>query len=97
MTTDEIMDFADCYANSPFIEGSEDDIRYRRKARAALRKAVEEMAADAARYRAIRYGLEVDPDNSGIVVSLIDDFGGSTLRGKEADAAIDAAMKGETP
>lgn len=47
---------------------------------------------DAARYQAIRTGLEVDPDNSGIVISLIDDFGGSTLHGEDADSAIDAAM-----
>lgn len=50
---------------------------------------------DARRYRAIRDGLEVEPDNSGIVVSLIDDFGGETLRGEQADSAIDAAMQGE--
>lgn len=56
---------------------------------------IEALKTDALRYRAIRDGLEVDPDNSGIVVSLIDDFGGSTLRGEDADAAIDAAI-GET-
>ncbi len=53
---------------------------------------LERVKADAERYRAIRNGLEVDPDNSGIVVSLIDDFGGSTLRGDAADQAIDAAI-----
>jgi hypothetical protein len=52
----------------------------------------EGLRRDAERYRAIRNGLEVDPDNSGIVVSMIDDFGGSTLRGDAADQAIDAAM-----
>lgn len=60
------------------------------------RKLAEEvfaLEADAKRYRAIRSGLEVDTDNSGIVVSLIDDFGGSTLRDKDADDAIDAAMQ----
>jgi chorismate mutase len=50
------------------------------------------LKADAARYRAIRSGLEVD-ENSGIVVSLIDDFGGSTLRNEHADESIDAAME----
>lgn len=50
------------------------------------------LEADALRYRAIRGGLEVDPDNSGIVVSLIDDFGGETLRDEKADEAIDAAI-----
>lgn len=50
------------------------------------------LKTDAARYRAIRSGLEVD-ENSGIVVSLIDDFGGSTLRNEHADESIDAAME----
>ena len=51
-----------------------------------------ELEVDALRYRAIRGGLEVDPDNSGIVVSLIDDFGGETLQNEKADEAIDAAI-----
>ena len=59
----------------------------------SLRTRVAELEKDAGRYRAIRNGLEVDPDNSGIVVSLIDDFGGETLHGDKADAAIDAAIK----
>lgn len=49
------------------------------------------LKADAARYRAIRSGLEVD-ENSRIVVSVIDDFGGETLRNEHADESIDAAM-----
>jgi len=63
-----------------------------------LREIIELMcldAKDAARYRAIRNGLVVDPDNSGIVVSLIDDFGGETLHGEKADQAIDAAIEAE--
>ena len=56
-----------------------------------LKAEIAALREDAERYRAIRNGLEVDPDNSRIVVSLIDDFGGETLRGDEADAAIDAA------
>lgn len=59
----------------------------------ALRAENEELRRDAERYRAIREGLEVDPDNSVIVVSLVDAFGGETLRDEQADAAIDAAMK----
>ena len=47
---------------------------------------------DAARYRAIRNGVDVDTQ-SVICVSVVDDFGGETLRGEAADAAIDAAMK----
>ena len=58
----------------------------------ALRTRLAEVERDAARYQAIRNGLEVEPDNSGIVVSLIDDFGGETLHGDKADAAIDSAM-----
>ena len=46
---------------------------------------------DAERYRAIREGLEVD-ENSGIVVSLVDDFGGETLDSEVADNAVDAAI-----
>lgn len=61
------------------------------KAAAELRR-LHVMEADAMRYRAIRGGLEVDLDNSGIVVSLIDDFGGETLRNEKADEAIDAAI-----
>lgn len=59
----------------------------------ALERENAELRKDAERYRAIRTGLEVDPDNSGIVVSLIDDFGGETLYEEAADAAIDEAMK----
>lgn len=96
MSTDEIMKLADLYYNNPYREYSYTHLVYADQRRAALRKAVEELVTDAARYRAIRDGLEVDPENSGIVVSLIDDFGGSTLRGDDADSAIDAAMKKET-
>lgn len=63
----------------------------------ALRQRCAELERDAARYQAIRTGLEVDPDNSGIVVSLIDDFGGETLHGEKADAAIDNAMAASVP
>lgn len=58
-----------------------------------LRTRLAEVEKDAARYQAIRNGLEVDPNNSGIAVSLIDDFGVETLHGDKADAAIDAAME----
>ncbi len=58
----------------------------------SLKRMAEELERDAARYRAIRNGLEVD-EHSGICVSLVDDFGGDTLSGEKADAAIDAAMK----
>ena len=51
----------------------------------------DQLTQDAKRYRAIREGLEVD-ENSGIVVSLVDDFGGETLNGEVANNAIDAAI-----
>lgn len=79
-------------------EAYEDGLKGMKLANEALRAQLEAAQADAARYRAIREGLEVD-ENSGIVVSLIDDFGGETLRGAEADAAIDAAratLEGKT-
>jgi hypothetical protein len=47
---------------------------------------------DAIRYRSIREGIKVDQGNSGIVVSLVDDFGGVTLCGDRADMEIDAAI-----
>ncbi len=94
MTTDEIMDFADCYSNSPFIEGSEDDIRYRRKTRSALLKAVEEMARDAARYCWLReqnatlpYGFYVGFESDD---TAPDDI---LWVGSDLDSVIDAAMK----
>ena len=61
------------------------------EAAAELRR-LHALEADALRYRAIRGGLEVDPDNSSIVVSLIDNLGGETLRNEKADEAIDAAI-----
>ena len=57
----------------------------------ALTAELESYKKDAERYRAIREGLEVD-ENSGIVVSLVDDFGGETLDSEVADKAIDAAI-----
>ena len=56
-----------------------------------LQRAHDSYKKDAERYRAIREGLEVD-ENSGIVVSLVDDFGGETLNGEVANNAIDAAI-----
>ena len=62
----------------------------------ALTAELESYKKDAERYRAIREGLEVD-ENSGIVVSLVDDFGGETLDSEVADKAVDAAIaKGAT-
>lgn len=74
-------------ANATYIAAASPDVVL------ALIDRLAEVEKDAARYQAIRNGLEVDPDNSGIVVSLIDDFGGETLHGDRADAAIDAAIK----
>ena len=75
------------------IEGWKADQRENIEITIKQQAEINALKADAERYRAIRNGLEVDPDNSGIVVSLIDDFGGETLSGEAADAAIDNAMK----
>ena len=86
----QLLELADKLAKSYMTFGEA-------KARAALAEEVQRLEADAERYRAIRDGLEIDYA-SGIVVSLIDDFGVKTLGGEKADAAIDAAiaaMKGQ--
>jgi chromosome segregation ATPase len=65
------------------------------KANDNLIKERDALTKDAERYRAIRDGLDVDPNHIGaaeIVVSLVDAFGGETLRGDAADEAIDAAI-----
>jgi len=58
-----------------------------------LQAVKDSLTTDAERYRAIREGIEVESNNIGIVISLIDDFGGETLRGEIADATIDAALE----
>jgi hypothetical protein len=83
------MELADAYAEAYRMHIKPD------AARAAMAQRIEALTKDAERYRAIREGLEVDPHHigaAGIVVSLVDAFGGETLRGDAADEAIDAAI-----
>lgn len=96
MTTDEIMDFADCYSNSPFIEGSEDDIRYRRKTRSALLKAVEELARDAARINFLESTKKEHTLCLGSTWYSRSGYSQPITKHKTLRDAIDAAMK-ETP
>ena len=99
------LDLADAYAAADATEhhsclyGMPDEfqeaIADKQKARAALEQRIKELERDAKRYRAIREGLEVDQNHvgaAGIVVSLVDDFGGETLRNEAADDAIDRAL-----
>lgn len=90
--TDEIMELAGGWAQETKDFGHLDESRPRDD----LRKAIEALVTDAARYRAIRDGTPADPDNSRIAISLMGGFRVFMLYGDHADAAIDAAMKGET-
>ena len=87
-----LIELADAYAMVVY-QTKNPDSEEADAGRAALVAEIERVERDAARYQAIREGLEVYPDNSGIVISLIDDFGVETLRGQQADVAIDASMK----
>ena len=82
-TTDEIMKLADMYASKfhPL------DIR---ESRSALLKAVEQLAADAARYRWLRSYLPSDDTSR-------DDAIVACTNPEQVDAAIDAAMQKGTP
>jgi len=118
--TDEIMKRADDYAESARRDGRNNDphvttLRYR----AALLKAVEAMAADAARYRWLRDRMQIrweSPISGGdkrkvLTMRVGHEFLDSKKRPEsgwtgmsyfhecreKVDAAIDAAMKGETP
>lgn len=93
MTTDEIMKLVDEYAERAFVQG----LRRAKKlegleeTRASLLKAVEKIAADAARYRWLRV---CENDNT---VIYGDTSHVELMMEEVLDAAIDAAMKGETP
>ena len=84
-TTNEIMRLAYDYAT---LRGDTAVLN----ARATMLKAVEEMAADAARYRWLRLNY----DDSFVMVGG-DKGCAEMLMEKELDNAIDSAMKGETP
>lgn len=111
-TTDEIMALADQYASKFHPMNI-------REARTTLLKAVEAMAADAARYRWLRDRMQIrweSPISGGdkrkvLTMRVGHEFLDSKKRPEsgwtsmsyfhecreKVDAAIDAAMKGETP
>jgi len=94
MSTTEIMELADLYYHNPYREGSHTHLVYADQKRAALLKAVEALAADAARYRWLRatmnwvssHGQRIDVRNDP---ELLD----ASIDGM---IAVNAAMK-ETP
>lgn len=93
-TTDEIMKLADEYATQMVHA----HFHPTKEARAALLKAVEEMAADAARYRWLRH--EHWSNNIMAVVLKPKDavkLGYECPSGGMLNVRIDEAMKKETP
>ena len=94
MSTTEIMELADLYYHNPYRDGSHTHLVYADQKRAALLKAVEALAADAARYRWLRatmnwvssHGQRIDVRNDP---ELLD----ASIDGM---IAVNAAMK-ETP
>ena len=94
MSTTEIMELADLYYHNPYRDGSHTHLVYADQKRAALLKAVEALAADAARFAwvlPILSGGDDDLANTR-ALSLATQF----LYGTSTRNAIDAAMK-ETP
>lgn len=91
MSTTEIMELADLYYHNPYREGSHTHLVYADQKRAALLKAVEALAVDAARYRFLRLNYD---DN---LVMYGDNSHCEMMMTEELDRAIDAAMKGKTP
>ena len=99
-TKEEIMKLADDYADAAAtvilaicnlgleMSNFADD---RTKSRDSLLKAVEQLAADAARYRFLRLNY----DDS--LVMYGDNSHCEMMMTEELDRAIDAAMKGKTP
>ena len=92
MSTDEIMALADLYYHNPYRDGSHTHLVYADQKRVALLKAVEALAADAARYRWLRLNY----DDSLVMVGG-DKGCAEMLMEKELDRAIDSAMQKETP
>ena len=92
MSTTEIMELADLYYNNPYKEGRPTHLVYADQKRAALLKAVEQLAADTARYRWLRLNY----DDSLVMVGG-DKGCAEMLIKKELDNAIDSAMQKETP
>lgn len=94
MSTTEIMELADLYYHNPYREGSHTHLVYADQKRAALLKAVEALAADAARFNWALPILSGDDDNIANHRALA--LGLKLMQGMSATDAIDAARK-ETP
>lgn len=94
MSTTEIMELADLYYHNPYREGSHTHLVYADQKRAALLKAVEALAADAARFAWVLPILSGDDDDlaNTRALSLATHF----FVRQSTRNAIDAAMK-ETP
>ncbi len=94
MSTDETMALADLYYHNPYRAGSHTHLVYADQKRVALLKAVEALAADAARFAWVLPILSGDDDDlaNTRALSLATQF----LYGTSTRNAIDAAMK-ETP
>lgn len=90
-TTDEVMSLADLYYHNPYREGSHTHLVYADQKRAALLKAVEQLAVDAARYRFLRLNY----DDS--LVMYGDNSHCEMMMAEELDRAIDTTMQKETP
>lgn len=99
-TTDEIMGMVQEYASAWSLVGSRFDnghgMECAEEARAALLKAVEALAVDAARYRWLRNALDTTDAEFFIAVDSPRHIDRWALPVDEVDAAIDAAMK-DTP
>jgi len=89
MSTDETMALADLYYHNPYRDGSHTHLVYADQKRAALLKAVEALAVDAARYRRLRDSDNFEPGwwSGNADWYDLDDL----------DAAIDSAMQKATP
>lgn len=104
MSTTEIMELADLYYHNPYREGSHTHLVYADQKRAALLKAVEEMAADAARYQFIRNGgAYIEPNHYDEDGKQIKEMYMATETGKyytdmrDFDMDLNEAMQKETP
>lgn len=91
MSTTEIMELADLYYHNPYREGSHTHLVYADQKRAALLKAVEALAVDAARYRFLRLNY----DDS--LVMYGDNSHCEMMMTEELDRAVDSAMQKDTP
>ncbi len=98
MSTTEIMELADLYYHNPYREGSHTHLVYADQKRAALLKAVEALAADAARYRHIKKTIQVGAVRTMLPLYRVHHWHGyeAVSDYEQLDDALDAARK-ETP